>query len=134
MELLWKLSTFHIVFIQWNLLDHPKCKIRKLWFVLIFCYYYQNKIMVFFLQRNKNISLDYYDFPNHFSGLLFYRRIRKDLCSKRNIHTVGNLKINISRKLLFFSRKRKKSQCYEHELKFVYYISLFNQMQKCMSH
>ena len=37
-ELLWKLSTFHIVFMQWNLLDRPKCKICKIWFVLIFCF------------------------------------------------------------------------------------------------
>ena len=37
-ELLWKLSTFHIVSIQWNLLDRPKCKIRKIWFLLIFCF------------------------------------------------------------------------------------------------
>ena len=34
-ELLWKLSTFHVVSIQWNLLDRPKCKIPKIWFVLI---------------------------------------------------------------------------------------------------
>ena len=26
-ELLWKLSMFHIVSIQWNLLDCPKCRI-----------------------------------------------------------------------------------------------------------
>ena len=37
-ELLWKSSTFHIVSIQWNLFDRQKCKIRKIWFVLIFCF------------------------------------------------------------------------------------------------
>ena len=29
-ELLWKLSMFHIVSIKWNLLDLPKCKIRNM--------------------------------------------------------------------------------------------------------
>ena len=29
-ELLWKLSMFHIVSIQWNLLDRPHCKIRNM--------------------------------------------------------------------------------------------------------
>ena len=28
----------------------------------------------------------------------------------------------------------EKSQCYAQELKFDKYISLFNQMQKCISH
>ena len=37
-ELLWKLSTFHVVSKQWNLLDSPKCKTRKIWFLLIFCF------------------------------------------------------------------------------------------------
>ena len=95
MELLWKLSTFHIVSIQWNLLDRPKCKIRKIWFLLIFA----------FLQRNKNI-LNYYDFPNHFSALLLEKNQERSVLQKT--HTVSHLKINISRKyimLVFFSEK-----------------------------
>ena len=39
-ELLWKLSMFHIVSIQWNLLDRPKCKIRN----MICSFYKETKI------------------------------------------------------------------------------------------
>ena len=39
-ELLWKLSMFHIVSIQWNLLDRPKSKIRN----MICSFYKETKI------------------------------------------------------------------------------------------
>ena len=92
--------------------------------------------MICCLQRNKNISLNYYDFPNHFSALCFLEKNRERSVQQKK-YTVGHLKINVSRKytmLLFFSEKCKKVHVYAHELKFDWYISLFNQMQKCMSH
>ena len=112
MELLWKLSTFHIVsiHIQWNLLDRPKCKIRKIWFLLIFRFFIIKINHDVFLQRNKNISLNYYDFPNHFSALCFLEK-NQERSVLQKTHTVGHLKINISRKyimLVFFSEKCKK--------------------------
>ena len=62
MELLWKLSTFQIVSIQRNLLDRPRCKIRKnlvcsvcLVKFLLFCsysvFYYQNKIIIYLFYK-----------------------------------------------------------------------------------
>ena len=35
---------------------------------------------MFFLQRNKNISLNYYDFPNHFLALCFFREESGKVC------------------------------------------------------
>ena len=119
MELLWKLCTFHVVIIQWNLLDRPKRKIRKIWFVIIFCFVLskQNHGM-FFLQRNQNTSLNYYDFPDHFSALCFFTEESGKVCVAKDTHCRSFLKINISRKyvlLLFFSEKCN-SQCHRSRL------------------
>ena len=102
MELLWKLSTFHIVSIQWNLLDRPKCKIRKM----------VSSYIPFFI-----IKINHDNLPNHFSALCFLHK-NQERSVLQKTHTVGHLKINISRKcimLAFFSEKCKKSQCYAHE-------------------
>ena len=70
---------------------------------------------MFFFTKKQNISLNYYDFPNHFSALcFFYRRIRS---SKRNINYI----------LLIFFSENVKSQCYAPELKFDQYTNLREQ-------
>ena len=63
---------------------------------------------MFFLQRNKNISLNCYDFPTAFYMFL-QKNQERPVWQKK--HTVSPLKINISRKYilpLFFSDKCKK--------------------------
>ena len=61
---------------------------------------------MFFLQRKKNISLKYCDF----AALCFLQKNQERSVLQKK-HTVGPLKINISRKyiiLLFFLEKCKK--------------------------
>ena len=55
-DTLWKLSTFHIVFIQSNLLDRPDVKFVKFGLFSCFVFYYQNKIMIcFFTKKHEHI-------------------------------------------------------------------------------
>ena len=84
---------------------------------------------MFFLTKKQNTSLKYNDSAS-FSAL-YFSQMNQERSMLQKKHTVGHLKINISRKyvpILFFSEECKKSQCYEHELKSDYYISLINQM------
>ena len=66
--------------------------------------------MIHFSQRNKNTSLNYYDFSNHFSALCFFTEESGKVCVTKE-NTVSHSKINISRKyilLLFFLEKCEK--------------------------
>ena len=66
-------------------------------------------LYIYFLQRNRNISLNDSD---NFSALCFLKKNQERSMWQKK-HTVGHLKIDISRKyilLLFFSEKCKKNQ------------------------
>ena len=93
----------------------------------LFSYFFLIKINhdMFFLQGNKNISLNCYDFPNHSSSLCFYRRIRKGLCSKRNILSVIQRLIYQENIFYFhFSRKNvnKSMLCTRIKARLVYQL------------
>ena len=56
-------------------------------------FYYQNKIMKHFLQRNKNTSLNYYRFSNHFLALCLFTEESGKVCVAKET-TVGLSKIH----------------------------------------
>ena len=66
--------------------------------------------MKHFLQRNKNTSLNYYDFSNHFYVLCLFTEESGKVCLAKET-TAGHSKISTSRKyflLLFFLEKSEK--------------------------
>ena len=41
---------------------------------------------MFFLQLKQNISLNYYDFPNHFSALCFFTKESGMVCVAKEVY------------------------------------------------